>query len=85
MIALLMPFTQMFLLGYGVTLDLKHIPVCAFDREASQNSQSLLKHFEASAYFAIARNVATYPALWARSIAAIARSRSWCRRISRSA
>jgi ABC-2 type transport system permease protein len=63
MIALLMPFTQMFLLGYGVTLDLKHIPVCTFDREASQNSQSLLKHFEASRYFVIARNVATYPAL----------------------
>jgi ABC-2 type transport system permease protein len=63
MIALLMPFTQMFLLGYGVTLDLKHIPVCTFDREASQNSQSLLKHFQASRYFAIARNVATYPAL----------------------
>jgi ABC-2 type transport system permease protein len=65
MIALLMPFTQMFLLGYGVTLDLKHIPVCTFDREASQNSQSLLKHFEASRYFAITRNVATYPALTA--------------------
>jgi len=63
MIALLMPFTQMFLLGYGVTLDLKHIPVCTFDREASQTSQALLKHFEASAYFAITRNVQTYPAL----------------------
>ncbi len=70
MIALLMPFTQMFLLGYGVTLDLKHIPVCTFDREASQNSQSLLKHFEASSYFAIARNVRTYPEL----ISAIDRS-----------
>jgi ABC-2 type transport system permease protein len=65
MVALLMPFTQMFLLGYGVTLDLKHIPVCTFDREASQNSQALLKHFEASRYFAIVRNVATYPALTA--------------------
>lgn len=63
MIALLMPFTQMFLLGYGVTLDLKHIPVCTFDREASQNSQALLKRFEASRYFAIARNVSHYPAL----------------------
>jgi ABC-2 type transport system permease protein len=63
MVALLMPFTQMFLLGYGVTLDLKHIPLCTFDREASQNSQSLLKHFEASLYFSIARNVQTYPAL----------------------
>lgn len=70
MIALLMPFTQMFLLGYGVTLDLKHIPVCTFDREASQNSQALLKHFEESSYFAITRNVQTYPAL----VAAIDRS-----------
>jgi ABC-2 type transport system permease protein len=63
MIALLLPFSQMFLLGYGVTLDLKHIPVCTFDREASQQSQSLLKHFEASLYFSIARNVRTYPDL----------------------
>jgi ABC-2 type transport system permease protein len=63
MIALLMPFTQMFLLGYGVTLDLKHIPVCTLDYEASQNSQALLKHFEASPYFAIAANVRTYPAV----------------------
>jgi len=63
MIALLMPFMQMFLLGYGVTLDLKHIPICTFDREASQNSQALLKRFAASRYFAIARNVQNYPAL----------------------
>jgi len=63
MIALLMPFMQMFLLGYGVTLDLKHIPVCTFDREASQNSQALLKRFHASRYFTISRNVTTYPDL----------------------
>ncbi len=63
MIALLLPFTQMFLLGYGVTLDLKHLPVCTFDREASQQSQALLKHFQASLYFTIARNVASYPQL----------------------
>jgi ABC-2 type transport system permease protein len=40
MIALLLPFTLMFLFGYGVNLD--------------------LKHFQASLYFAIARNVSTY-------------------------
>ncbi|MGD0024557.1 MAG: ABC transporter permease [Xanthobacteraceae bacterium] len=61
MIALLLPFTQMFLLGYGVNLDLKHIPVCTFDREGSQLSQALLKHFQASQYFAIVRNVNSYP------------------------
>ena len=71
MIALLMPFTQMFLLGYGVNLDLKHIPVCTFDREGSQASQDLLKRFQASLYFAIAENVTTYPQL----VAAIDRGR----------
>ena len=41
MIALLMPLMQMALLGYGVNLDIEHIPVCTFDREASQQSRSL--------------------------------------------
>lgn len=65
MIALLMPFMQMFLLGYGVSLDLKHIPVCTFDREGSQYSQDLLKRFAASRYFDVVRNVQGYPALTA--------------------
>ena len=60
MIALLLPFTQMFLFGYGVNLDLKHLPVCTFDREGSQLSQALFKHFQASQYFTIARNVKSY-------------------------
>ncbi len=60
-IALLLPFTQMFLFGYGINLDLKHIPICTFDREGSQASQELLKHFQASLYFAIAHNVKAYP------------------------
>ena len=60
MIALLLPFTQMFLLGYGVNLDLKHIPVCTFDREGSQLSQDLLKRFQASQYFVIARDLQSY-------------------------
>ncbi|HUI96666.1 MAG TPA: ABC transporter permease [Xanthobacteraceae bacterium] len=63
MIALLMPFTQMFMLGYGVSLDLKHVPICTFDREGSQDSQALLKHFQASQYFTITRDVQNYPAL----------------------
>jgi len=59
-IALLLPFTQMFLFGYGINLDLKHIPICTFDREGSQQSQDLFKHFQASLYFAIVENVKTY-------------------------
>jgi ABC-2 type transport system permease protein len=63
MIALLLPFTQMLLFGYGVNLDLKHIPICTFDREGSQQSQDLFKHFQASPYFAIVANVKTYQAM----------------------
>ena len=63
MVAMLLPFSQMFMLGYGVTLDLKHIPMCTFDREASQESQALLKLFQASRYFTVVRNVRSYPEL----------------------
>ena len=53
MIVLLMPLMQMALLGYGVNLDIKHVPICVFDREGSQQSQSLMKAFQASPYFRI--------------------------------
>jgi drug efflux transport system permease protein len=59
-IALLMPVMQMMLLGYGINLDLQHIPLCVFDRESSQNSQALLKRFAASAYFDIERVATSY-------------------------
>jgi ABC-2 type transport system permease protein len=63
MIALLMPIMQMALLGYGVSLDTKHLPVYAFDREGSQISQSVLKRFQASEYFDVVRTVDNYPEL----------------------
>ncbi|MGO4871393.1 MAG: ABC transporter permease [Roseiarcus sp.] len=63
MIALLMPLMQMALLGYGVSLDIKHIPVCAFDREASELSQALLKRFQASDYFSVVEASGSYGAL----------------------
>ena len=44
---------QMALLGYGVNLDIKHVPICVFDREGSQQSEALLKAFQASPYFDI--------------------------------
>jgi ABC-2 type transport system permease protein len=53
MIALLIPLMQMFMLGYGINLDVEHIPLCAYDREVSQQSQSLLKQFAASRYFSV--------------------------------
>lgn len=53
MIALLIPLMQMFMLGYGINLDIKRIPMCALDQEGSQASQGLLKRFAASSYFDI--------------------------------
>jgi ABC-2 type transport system permease protein len=63
MIALLMPFVQMLLLGYGVSLDIKHVPLCTWDREGSQRSEALLKGFAATQYFEIVKVVSDYPTL----------------------
>jgi ABC-2 type transport system permease protein len=52
-IALLLPVVQMLMLGYGVSLDIKHVPLCTLDREGSQQSEALLKGFAASQYFEI--------------------------------
>ena len=62
-IVVLMPVTLMLLFGYGVNLDLKGLPVYVYDRDGSQQSQDLLKHFQASHYFHIARAVDNYPAI----------------------
>ena len=48
-----MPMVQLIIYGYGVNLDVKHIPLCVYDRDETQSSQDLLKHFQATDYFAI--------------------------------
>ncbi len=67
MVVLLMPLMQMALLGYGVNMDIKHVPICVFDREGSQQSEALLKAFQASQYFAIVETEREYSAV-ARAI-----------------
>jgi ABC-2 type transport system permease protein len=62
-IVVIMPVTLMLLFGYGVSLDLKRLPIYVYDRDASQQSQDLLKHFQASEYFNVVRVVNNYPAL----------------------
>jgi len=54
-IVLIMPVILVLLFGYGVNLDLKHLPIYAYDRDGSQQSQDLLKRFQASDYFEIVR------------------------------
>jgi ABC-2 type transport system permease protein len=62
-IVVIMPVTLMLLFGYGVNLDLKGMPVYVLDRDGSQQSQDLLKRFQASEYFKVVRVVNGYPAL----------------------
>jgi len=62
-IVVLMPPMLMLMFGYGVSLDTKDIPLCAFDREGTQQSQDLLKRFQASRYFKVVGTVDNYPAL----------------------
>jgi ABC-2 type transport system permease protein len=52
-IVVVMPAILVLLFGYGVNLDLKHMPVCILDRESSQQSQDLIRHFASSRYFEI--------------------------------
>jgi len=53
MVILLLPLIQLLVFGYGVNIDIKHIPLCVYDRDATQTSQDLLKHFQNTDYFNI--------------------------------
>ena len=72
-IVLLMPILQMLLLGYGLNLDVKHIPTCTFDREGSQSSRDMLDRFRASQYFDVKLPLRTYPELTAAIDASMCR------------
>ena len=62
-IVVIMPVVLVLLFGYGVSLDLKGLPIYVYDRDGSQQSQDLLKRFQASAYFDVVRVVNDYPTL----------------------
>ena len=62
-IVIVMPVVLVLLFGYGVSLDLKHLPVYVYDRDGSQQSQDLLKHFQSNQYFDLVRAVDGYPEL----------------------
>ena len=59
MIALLMPLMQMFLLGYGINLDVQHLPLCLVDQAHNAESTELRQRFAASRYFDLVRQPAT--------------------------
>jgi ABC-2 type transport system permease protein len=60
MIVIVMPAILVVLFGYGVNLDLKGLPVYVYDRNGSQQSEDLLKRFQDSEYFHVAREVSNY-------------------------
>lgn len=55
------PLILLFIYGYAVNLDVKHVPLCVFDRDGSQQSQDLLKAFQATEYFDIVHLARDYP------------------------
>ncbi len=59
-IVLIMPVILVLLFGYGVNLDLKHLPMYVYDRDGSQQSQDLLKRFQANHYFDVVGVVNNY-------------------------
>jgi ABC-2 type transport system permease protein len=61
LIILVIPLIQLFIFGYAVNLDVKHVPLCIYDRDGTQTSQDLLKHFQATNYFNIVRISDSYP------------------------
>jgi len=52
-IALIMPLMQMGLLGYGVSLDIKHVPLCLYDQENSQQSRAIDSRLVAGGWFTV--------------------------------
>jgi drug efflux transport system permease protein len=61
LIILVIPLVQLFIFGYAVNLDVKHVPLCIYDRDGTQTSQDLLKHFQATDYFDVVRVSGNYP------------------------
>jgi len=59
-IVVVMPVTLMLLFGYGVSLDLKHLPVVVWNQDGSQQSQDLVKRFQSNQYFQITGVVDRY-------------------------
>jgi ABC-2 type transport system permease protein len=63
LIVVSMPAMLMVLMGYGISLDQKHVPVCFFDRDSSQESRDLLNRFRSSEYFGFVTAAPSYTAI----------------------
>ena len=60
LIVVAMPVILMLAFGYGVSFDIKHLPVYVLDRENSQQSRDLVQRFSSSEYFRVTKAVDNY-------------------------
>ena len=59
-VLLALPAFLVFLIGYALNFDVKHVPVAVFDQDRSQTSREFVRSFESSEYFAVAHAVDSY-------------------------
>ncbi len=52
-LALLVPVAMLFIFGWAINTDVKHIPTAVFDQSGSVEARTLLEAFQNSQYFAI--------------------------------
>lgn len=59
-VLLVLPAFLVFLIGYALNFDVKHVPVAVFDQDRSQTSREFARSFATSEYFVITHAVETY-------------------------
>ena len=59
-IIFVLPIVLLFIYGYAVNLDVRHVPLWVYDRDGTQDSQDLLKAFQATDYFDIVHLARNY-------------------------
>ncbi len=59
-VLLVLPSFLVFLIGYALNFDVKHVPVAVFDQDHSETSREFVRSFETSEYFVVTQNVDSY-------------------------
>lgn len=62
-LTIFLPMMLMIIYGYGVTFDIKRIPLAVFDQSQSPKSRELLERFTSSGYFIMHAAVDSYESL----------------------
>lgn len=59
-VLLVLPAFLVFLIGYALNFDVKHVPVAVFDQDNTQTSREFVRSFATSEYFDLRQNVRSY-------------------------